>query len=137
MDILDDEDDEAQIFGSTSYTPMYTYVYDHPTSRPAAPPYLPPPPAYRDATNNASAPSPARRTSSTLPEDSAPESDWECTPLARSGTTRNSMGARSMAVDIEDVELRPASSGARRGPAPPQHQSSGESVSLSDFIATI
>lgn len=30
VDILDDEDDEAQMFGSTSYTPMYTYVYEHP-----------------------------------------------------------------------------------------------------------
>ncbi|OQV13229.1 Arrestin domain-containing protein 3 [Hypsibius exemplaris] len=44
VDILDDEDDEAQIFGSTSYTPMYTYVYDHPR-------YLPPP-RYLEATSH-------------------------------------------------------------------------------------
>ena len=33
---MDDEDDEAQVFGSTSFTPMYTYVYEHPN-------YIPPP----------------------------------------------------------------------------------------------
>jgi hypothetical protein len=67
VSILDDEDDEAHIFGSTSYTPMYAYVYEHPS-------YLPPP-AYLDATHQTSIdqtesdeamPGSARSTSSVL-----------------------------------------------------------------------
>ncbi|XP_055354041.1 arrestin domain-containing protein 3-like [Paramacrobiotus metropolitanus] len=70
VNILDDEDDEAQMFGCTSFTPMYTYVYDHPTG------YAPPPP-YSTSAVDATAVEVAVRPA---PEDGAASGDCQDDP---------------------------------------------------------